>query len=200
MSAVPPLWGLVLAGGHSRRYGEDKAGLIVGGRPMLARMVSIVEPLVQSCRVGVRADQTMDALRKSYSLLTDSWPDQGPAGALAAAQALQPDAAWLVVACDMPALDAQCLAELCAQRCPEQAATAYRSPVDGQPEPLCAIYEPATLARFRQQLAEGGNRSPRQLLSTADACLIDILRPDCLANINTPGELERLRAKGVLDD
>ena len=51
--------------------------------------------------------------------------------------------AWLVLACDLPFLDRATLQHLIAQRASARLATAYRSSSDGQPEPLCAIFEPA---------------------------------------------------------
>jgi molybdopterin-guanine dinucleotide biosynthesis protein A len=60
------------------------------------------------------------------------------------------------------------------------------------PEPLCAIYEPATLARFRDQVRAGGNSSPRDWLAMADTVLLAAPSRAALASINTPEDLERL--------
>ena len=51
---------------------------------------------------------------------------------------------WLVLACDLPFLDAETLRHLLRSRVVARAATAYRSSYDGLPEPLCAIWEPRT--------------------------------------------------------
>jgi molybdenum cofactor guanylyltransferase len=66
-------------------------------------------------------------------------------------------------------------------------ATAYRSPHDGQPEPLCAIWEPASVAPLRAAIT-AGEFSPRALLQKWPILLIDTNQPDTLSNVNTPDE------------
>lgn len=190
---APELYGLVLAGGHSRRFGRDKAALQVDGQTLLARTVALLTPHVRSVFVSVRPDQTDEALRAGFELIADEHTGAGPAAGLLAAHARRPRAAWLAAACDMPLLDSGTIECLVRARNPQRAATAFRSPVDGQPEPLCAIYEPATLARFREQVKAGGGLSPRDLLARADVALVDAPTGDALCNVNAPADLERLR-------
>jgi molybdopterin-guanine dinucleotide biosynthesis protein A len=71
------------------------------------------------------------------------------------------------------------------------AGVAYRAP-DGSPEPLCAIYEPATLARLRRRIDTGGSASPRDCLVDAGCLLLDAPGPMALASINTPRDLASL--------
>ena len=73
------------------------------------------------------------------------------AAGLLAAHAYAPAAGWLVVACDLPLVDASLLKELVAHRDAGRPATAFRASTDGEPEPLCAIYEPALLAQLAKQ-------------------------------------------------
>jgi molybdopterin-guanine dinucleotide biosynthesis protein A len=70
-------------------------------------------------------------------------------------------------------------------------ATAYRSSHDGLPEPLCAIWEPASAEPLSAALAAGGN-CPRKFLLQSDTLLIDQLRPETLDNVNTPADLAAL--------
>lgn len=194
--AQPPLNGLVLAGGRSRRFGRDKAAVEVNGQSLLARTVALVTPFVEVLRVSVRPEQRDDAVRAAYPLLTDELPDAGPAAGLLAAREFAPDAAWLVTACDLPVLDGETLASLVAARDATHQATAYLSPVDGKLEPLCAIYEPAALARLAARASRGGSLSPRDLLESGDTVRVPPRRPAALANVNEPGDLERLQNRG----
>jgi molybdopterin-guanine dinucleotide biosynthesis protein A len=59
---------------------------------------------------------------------------------------------------------------------------------------LCAIYEPATLARFRRQVDAGGSASPRDWLAAEGCLLLDAPGPDALESINTPRDLDSLTA------
>jgi molybdopterin-guanine dinucleotide biosynthesis protein A len=190
---APPVLGLVLAGGRSRRFGRDKAGIEIDGQALLARIFTLVDSVVERVFVSVRADQVDEALRKHYSLIVDEQPELGPAGGILAAHAHSPDAAWFVIACDMPLLDERSIRLLIESRRAEKAGTGYRSPLDGLPEPLCAIWEPATLETFRQRVESGGSLSPRDMLADANVELIDAADARALANVNTPADFERLK-------
>ena len=188
-----PLYGLVLAGGHSRRMQRDKAALAYQGASQLERAMGLLEGRVERAFVSVRAEQRDDPLRAHYALIADREADLGPAGGILAALASAPQAAWLVLACDLPFLDGATLDHLIASREPARAATAYRSSRDGLPEPLCAIYEPACRDALAAAVASG-RRCPRKFLISADTVLIDPLTPDALENVNTPEEFAEATA------
>lgn len=191
--AHPLLRGLVLAGGQSLRMGQDKAALLVGGRTLLARSVELLQPLVASVHVGIRAGQATDELRRRFAVLIDRPAVAGPAAALAAAWEHDPACAWFVLACDMPAIDGGGVAALIAARDPTRGGTAWTGSDGDLPEPLCAIWEPATLARLAAVATEAGNGpvSPRAVLAAADPLLLNPGRPGALHSVNTPADLDR---------
>lgn len=192
--SVPRLNALVLAGGRSTRMGRDKAALEHAGRSQLEHAVELLRPFVSEVFVSVRADQRDDPLRSRFAQIVDAGDVQGPAAGIRAAQAHDPAAAWLVVACDLPHLDATTLAQLVAQRDPTKSATAYRSSHDGLPEPLCAIWEPGSAAALEAFLATGRN-CPRKFLINSDTLLLDQPHPEALDNVNTPEDLAAARAR-----
>jgi molybdopterin-guanine dinucleotide biosynthesis protein A len=192
-----PLLGLVLAGGRSRRFGRDKAALTVHGETLLERTVALLAPLVDAVYVSVRADQADEPLRAGFRLLVDELPGGGPAAGLLAAHHHAPQAAWLVVACDLPLLDGATLRQLVAARDTAGDATAYASPRDGKAEPLCAIYEPPALLRLAAEAEADGSLSPRDLLGRCTTRLVESGRAEVLANVNEPGDLERLQNRGL---
>ena len=193
-AAAAPLYGLVLAGGRSTRMQRDKAALEYGGRSQLERAVELLTPLVEQVFVSVRADQTDDPLRARFAQIVDSGEVAGPIAGIVAAQARHPEAAWLVLACDLPLLDHQTLEHLVRSRQRGRQATAYRSSHDGLPEPLCAIYEPSSREAIRAYVATGRD-CPRKFLLNEDAALLDQLEPGALDNVNTPGEYGSAKAK-----
>lgn len=182
-----PLHGLLLTGGRSRRMQRDKAGLQYAGQTQLARAMALLEPLVARTFVSVRADQLADPQRSRYACIADALPDIGPIGGIHAALHAHPRIAWLVLACDLPFLDAATLQQLIAERDPRRVATAFRSSHDGKPEPLCAIYEPASVGPIDAHIA-AGKRCPRDFLSNADAALLTLRHPRALDNVNTGDE------------
>jgi len=183
-----PLYGLVLAGGHSKRMGRDKAGIAIEGRTQLERAFGLIEHLVTRGFVSVRRDQQTDPLRARYAQILDAGDIEGPIAGIRAAQVAYPDAAWLVIAVDLPLLDAATLQHLIARRDPNRLATAYRSNHDGLPEPLCAIYEPAAAPAIAAYLATERN-CPRKFLIQSDTLLLDQPNPQSLDNVNTPADL-----------
>jgi len=186
------LYGLVLAGGRSSRMREDKAALTIRRRPQLELAFELLAPFVSRTWVSVREDQRGDPLRAAFPQIVDGPGAEGPIAGIIAAQAAHPEATWLVVACDLPLLDATTLSRLLAGRDSGRLATAFRSAGDGLPEPLCAIYEPASREAILHFVA-GGISCPRKFLIRHDVALLAPASPSALANANTPEELAAVR-------
>jgi molybdenum cofactor guanylyltransferase len=184
-----PVYALVLAGGRSSRMQTDKAALAYHGRAQLADAMHLVAPLVARAFVSVRSDQTDDPLRGGFAQIVDRRADVGPIAGIMAAQEQYPEVAWLVLACDLPFLTATTLKHLLHARDPACVATAYRSSHDGLPEPLCAIYEPASRAALSTYF-DSGRQCPRKFLSEAPVHLISLPDTHALDNVNTPAEYE----------
>ncbi|MCP3999515.1 MAG: NTP transferase domain-containing protein [Gammaproteobacteria bacterium] len=188
MSSQAPLLGLVLAGGQSRRMGADKAALEIAGASMLSRAVAMLELIIDQVYVSVNADQSDDPFRTEYSVISDRFSDIGPAAGLLSAHLYSPESAWLVIACDMPLLTAATLLHLRDSRKSEMAATVWAAEDSSGPEPLCAIYEPGTLAAFLEQVTAGGNPSPRDWLLAAQVNVLAAPNQGVLNSANTPEE------------
>jgi molybdopterin-guanine dinucleotide biosynthesis protein A len=186
MSSAAPLLGLVLAGGQSRRMGADKAALEIDGVSLLSRAVALLGQVVDQVHVSVNADQGNDPVRSDYTMIPDRLKDIGPAAGLLSAHMYTPESAWLVIACDMPLLNRASLLHLLESRRPEMAATVWAAADSSGPEPLCAIYEPGTLAAFLEQVTAGGNPSPRDWLAGVQAHILVASGADVLSSANTP--------------
>jgi molybdopterin-guanine dinucleotide biosynthesis protein A len=184
-----PVYALVLAGGKSSRMHTDKAALAYHGRPQLAEAMRLVAALTARAFVSVRADQVDDPLRAGFAQVIDRRENLGPIAGIVAAQEQFPNVAWLVLACDLPFLDAATLEHLLDARDPARDATAYLSSHDGLPEPLCAVYEPRSREKLAAYLAEG-RQCPRKFLSQTNAHLIAAPDARALDNINTRAEYD----------
>ena len=66
-------------------------------------------------------------------------------------------------------------------------ATAFHSPEDNLPEPLCAIYEPNLLSEILSNSNLLPTNSPRDLLMQSKVKVIDAKNPNALKNMNYPG-------------
>jgi molybdopterin-guanine dinucleotide biosynthesis protein A len=186
--SAPPLYGLVLAGGRSSRMQRDKATLEYRqGETQIDAAMRLLEGRVARAFVSVRPDQAQDPSRARYAQIVDRGGVEGPIAGITAAFAEHPGAAWLVLACDLPFLDAHTLEVLVGSRSADADATAFRSSHDGLPEPLCAIYEPRSAEKLAAQVASGRN-CPRKFLINANTHLLIQPNPRSLDNVNTVDE------------
>jgi len=185
-----PLYGLVLAGGRSTRMGTDKAALIhPDGRPLARRTFDLLaEAGCADVVLSLRHDQEIPAGfadLPDLAIIRDPIDSTGgPLVGIVAAMNLHPGADWLVLACDLPRLDAATLSHLVASKHPDELFLSYRSEFDGLPEPLCALYSSDALPLLRNTEF----RCPRKVLIRNECRLLDPLVPRALDNANTPDD------------
>ncbi len=188
MSVPEPVWGLVLAGGKSRRMGSDKASLTQHGETQLSRAVSLLATQLPQVYVSTSAEQANDSTRKGFEKIVDAYEGLGPIAGIMSAMDYNPEVSWLVLACDLPALDEQTITHLLNEASVDHVATAYTSTHDELPEPLCAVYRPNARPVIDQFVADGRN-CPRKILINAVTHLLTQPNPGALHNINSPEDL-----------
>ena len=196
---VPALKTLVLTGGKSTRMGQRKADLVYhpDGRTEAERISSICDKLLPGS-VHISVAEAAQPPVLNFPNLADRFPNLGAAGAICTAFLTDPDAAWLVLACDLPLLGEERIAALIEARAPGRVATAYQLASQRFPEPLVAIYEPKAYPRLLQFLAMG-YACPRKVLINSDVKKLRVEDETPFTNANTREEravaLEILRRK-----
>lgn len=180
--------GLVLAGGESRRMGQDKALLIRDGQSQLEHMVALLAKSLHRVFVSVRDEQRREPERSRFETLVDRYDGIGPIAGILSAMDEHPHASWLVVACDLPNIDTETLAYLLENRSQNQPFTAFKSSHDSLPEPLCAYYAAGSDAIIRDFIADG-IVCPRKILIRSNTMLLEQPNPHALDNVNTPDDL-----------
>ncbi|HZU80927.1 MAG TPA: molybdenum cofactor guanylyltransferase [Acidimicrobiales bacterium] len=184
--------GLLLTGGASRRLGRDKATVAFGGERCAARVAGV---LATVARPVLEIGPGVSGLRS----VPDAQPGAGPLAALVTGcRALGTERTGipvLVLACDVPLVTAALLRLLATWP-----GTGSAVPlVDGRPQPLCARFSAAAVARATAALA-GGERSLRPLLASPDVELLDasvwgpVADPVVFVDIDTPEDLARVEA------
>lgn len=191
---VPKLNGLVLAGGKSQRMGNPKDKINWHGKEQRYFAADLLTPFCDEVFISCRQDQ-LENFDPNYNALTDTFLNMGPFGGILSALRTQRDAAWLVVACDLPLLDKKSLEFLIENRNIEKAATTYESPFDGLPEPLITIWEPKSYPLLLNFLGSGIT-CPRKVLINSDTLILKPGNPDSLMNVNTPEDV--VKAKEIL--
>lgn len=189
---IPLLNGLVLAGGKSRRMGQDKGKINYHGKPQREHAFDLLSNCCEQTFLSCRPDQSADPDLFGMPLIFDSFLGLGPFGAITSAFRENPNTAWLVVACDLPLLDKESLNYLIQHRDPSKVATAFNSPDNEFPEPLITIWEPRSYPILLSFLAQGYS-CPRKVLINSEIALVDAPDTRVLTNVNSPEDLERLK-------
>jgi len=186
------MWALVLAGGKSRRMGQPKAELMLGGASLLARVVEVGRQVAAQVVVVGDADA---AARLGVRSASDYLHGAGPLAGLAGGLAICPEGLHAVLACDLPFLDAALLPRMEALA---DGADAVVPEVEGRRHPLCALYRRECLDAARACL-DAGSRRMDDLL---DRIHVRTVRPDdavparlarSVTNVNTPEDYRRAR-------
>lgn len=188
MTAPETVWGLVLAGGKSRRMGSDKACLVHDGVTQLDRAMKLLNTHLENVFVSTRSDQVDDPVRRNYEQIIDGYSNLGPVAGILSAMDRNSQVSWLVLACDLPNIDDATIAFLLDNVSAKHIATAYRSVHDDLPEPLCAIYRPESRAII-DSFVENGANCPRKILINSETHLLEQPNPGALHNINSPEDL-----------
>ncbi|MCS7221758.1 MAG: molybdenum cofactor guanylyltransferase [Anaerolineae bacterium] len=186
---------VILAGGQSRRMGQDKAWLDAGGRPLLVHVAERLQNLAAEVIV-VRAAPTTPLPALPARVIEDRYPGMGPLAGLHAGLSASATSWIFAVACDMPLLHQALIRYLALLRPGHDAVIPYPT---GQPEPLHAFYHRRCLAVIEQALASG-QRSVWKLYTrlqvrSVSPLELTVFDPDLrsFVNVNTPTEWERVR-------
>ena len=188
-SGSRPLFGLVLAGGKSRRMGRDKALLDHDGQSQLAFAVHLLDEHVDQVFVSTRAEQRDETERSQFAQIIDHYEGIGPVAGILSAMDEHPQADWLVVACDLPNIDEATIRCLLEHRTHEQTFVAFASSHDGLPEPLCALYLAGSEALLRA-FVDDGLYCPRKMFIRSPTLLLEQPNPRALDNVNTVDDLQ----------
>lgn len=171
--------------------GKDKGELAYHGMPQREYAYRLLEPLCEEVFISLRPDQAGD-IPQRFNSIPDQDQFRGPMNGLLSAHAVHPEAAWLVLACDLPLMDRAALEYLIAERDPSRTATAYATKKTGLPEPLAAIWEPQGLERAIGYLKEAESSCARKYLLRSDTRLVNPRHDSLLANANDPEEREAI--------
>ncbi len=184
--------GLVLAGGKSRRLGQDKTQLRLwqpSCLTLLQRTVDLLSPFVDRLWVSGRQEEGLE-------FLPDSVVGCGPIGGVIAGLQAAQNRACCVLACDLPLLSKDIVQRLFLARKHRGKAvvSAFQNP-NGRFETTVAIYEQAALP-FLQAAVLQNQFSLFQAIP-ADlwhAMPYTQVEQDCFLNVNMPEDLEKVQA------
>jgi molybdopterin-guanine dinucleotide biosynthesis protein MobB len=191
--AERPLYAGILVGGSSTRMGRPKALLPYEGTTLLDRTAGQVRQRIS--RAYLIGDGPVPTLDPSLGRIPDAPDSSGPLAGVLAALRWAPSAAWLVLPCDLPHLQAAALDWLIGQRAPGRWAVLPRLSPEGV-EPLLAVYEPQMRVVLEGFAARG--ITSLQELTRESAVHMPLVPPEllaCWADVDTPEQFDRLGGK-----
>ena len=168
--------GAILAGGASRRFGADKAAVLIDGQAMIDRVIGRMKPQVDRVVICGRDWAGLPSLPDRPR------PGMGPLGGLAAAlhhASSEGFDAVLTTGCDLPDIPLG-LVDLLSP-----------APAIIQGQPLLGFWNSGLSAELIAYLADADDLSMAGWIKKARARRVTISR--AIANINTPGDLETFR-------
>jgi molybdenum cofactor guanylyltransferase len=184
----------VLAGGKSTRMGTDKAFVEFGGSTLLARALKLAGSVCSRVSIVGPAEK----FATFGEIVEDQFPDHGPLGGIHAALRYSDADVNLLLAVDLPFVEAGFLHHLL-KRAQGGKAIAIVPRAAGGWQPLCAIYRRSFADLAEEALRRGANKIDL-LFARAEVEAIDETElknagfsAHMFRNLNTPEELNRAR-------
>lgn len=182
---------VLLAGGESRRMGQDKATVIFQGKPLWQIQLERLRKLnPKEILISARSDLSWRPA--DVELIQDTPPSRGPLSGLAAALASMETDHLLALAIDLPFMTTEHLRHLCSFTTNGSGVVPL---IDGNAEPLAAIYPKEARAVFREALqSDSFSLQPivKKLVARNMLLEIPISGParEFYRNINAPQDLD----------
>lgn len=181
----------ILAGGKSRRMGQDKTFLEFKGVPMIHRVIDAIKPYVKSM-VIIANDPQERLLNIGIPVYEDKIRGMGPLSGLYSAFDATGAGALLLAACDMPTIKPEIIELLVSYR--DWPGDALIPVAGGREQGLLAVYRRGAIEKVRKKV-ESQSIQFDQFRKGLAKTLIDeerirLLDPDfrSFKNINRPGD------------
>jgi molybdopterin-guanine dinucleotide biosynthesis protein A len=171
---------VVIAGGRSTRFGDaDKAVADLAGTPMIRRVADRLAPVVDELVVNCRADQqaAIETAMADYSLpisfALDEDLDEGPMAGIGTGLAACEGKYAVVVACDMPFVDAGVVASLFERAERESVDAVVPKLDDGWYQTTQAVYRTEPMADACEAALARGDRKILAPLDDLEWVVVD---------------------------
>ena len=192
---------IVLAGGFSSRFGQDKGVLELANKPLIKHVIDAANPIVDEVIVVTNSQERITKYAKMVAadvrFVADSCESNGPLiGALTGFESAHGKYA-LLLPFDVPFVSGE-VVSLLFELCLNKAAAIPRWP-NGQIEPLHAVYQTKVALDAAQSAVDEGKLNMRAMIEKmrgvryVSTLVIHQLDPDfrTFFNINTPMDLKK---------
>lgn len=179
---------IILAGGGSRRMGQDKSLLPVSGRPMIQRIADQLTPMFDEILVGANEPE------KYPFLLARIVPDRerglGPLMGILSCLAASAHHLNFVTGCDIPDMHAGFITQMLREA--EGYDIVVPRSADNRPEPLFAVYRKSVMPHAEAVLARGGRRIA-ELFDCVKTRFVTLPQTGWYKNLNTMEDYRQMK-------
>lgn len=183
-----PWCGAVLAGGASARMGRDKALVEIGGRPLVSIAVEALRG-AGAGRVLVIGGDTRSLARLGLEVVPDRNPGTGPLGGVLTAFATTRSDVVVVLACDLPGVDAASVVTVLEALHDDRSAAVAWPEEGGHQHVLQAAWRVARSEPVLTAAFASGERSLRRATATLPCRKVSGIPASALRNANRPDDL-----------
>jgi len=192
---------VILAGGFSRRFGSDKALVVLAGKPLVLHVINRVSKAVDEVLVVVSSNDQKNKfetiLGEKTNVIIDKDDSQTPlVGAITGFASAEGEYS-LLLPCDTPLISSQ-IVQFLLDMCTNRSAAIPRWP-NGYIEPLQAVYHTKSALTAAKKALKQGNRNMRSMIDNlrgvryVSTMVLEQMEPDLLTffNVNTPQDLKK---------
>ena len=188
------LTGAILAGGHSSRFGRNKALFAPNGETLISKAAGLLRSVAREVLVSASQTNAGDYDFLGLEIVVDQHPDSGPMGGLETLLQRCTTPWLLVLTCDMPFVDKEALITMVSSLTGEPDNALYQRDrphalawqrCDGSISPFPLLIERSALPKIQSRMRTG-SLSMKGLLSDLDTYYIMSPYNRLLSNINRP--------------
>ncbi len=186
--------GVLLAGGKSRRMGQDKRNLMISGKSLFNHVLHVLESVFSEIIIVVDTISPVVA-EINHRVVTDLIPEKGSAGGLYTGLTYSSHRQVFAVACDMPFLNPAVIKGIC-DRSDSTDVTMVK--LSNGLHPMHSVYSKQCIPVLRRMIEDGQLRIQDLLLqknlktTVLGQEVVQEIDPQfqSFLNVNTPADLE----------
>ncbi len=189
---IQEITGVILAGGRSSRYGENKALLNLGGGTVISSVRDVLSSLFP--RVILSANNPEEYKFLGLKTFTDFFEDKGPLGGIHSALVNSETEKIFITTCDMPLIRAEDILFI-AQNSRESDITVVSA--GSRLQPLFGVYSKKLIPEIERILLDDKrkNYSVKRLLDVSDTKILETSAPGIqFTNINKKEDYQFIKS------
>ncbi|MBT3242701.1 MAG: molybdenum cofactor guanylyltransferase [Bacteroidetes bacterium] len=184
------LSGVILAGGESKRMGQDKAFMLWRGKALYEWALAALKPLCNEVFISSNSDPELFG---GQNVIADRFPGIGPIAGLESGLFHAANSSVIFVSCDTPLISSDLFAYLLEKHTGYDISLAAHNGIN---EPMIGIYNKSVHEVFLKAIRSGLHKPPAVIRSAhwQDVNIfsnLNFFSPDLFLNLNRPEDLTK---------